>query len=71
MQEKLLLLVVEEMTSLSRIIRSANASNRKNEAVTIEIRNLFSRNSLMKRNEVEEAEPQITLEEIYMKNVNG
>jgi flagellar assembly protein FliH len=51
------------MTSLSRIIRSANASKAKNEAVTIEIRNLFSK-QFDEEEEVVEAEPQITLEEI-------
>lgn len=41
MQEKLLLRVVEEMTSLSRIIRSSNIAQQGEKRVEIQLRNLF------------------------------
>lgn len=62
MQGKLLLPEVWGMTSLSRIIRLSHASEEKNEAVKIEIRNIFSKN-FDDHGQVEEM-PTLTVDEI-------
>lgn len=64
MRVKLLLLVVEGMTSLSRIIRSNNAEQEENKTVEIQIRNIFSHEFDLENLE-EQLEPHISIEEIF------
>ena len=62
MREKLSLPVVEEMTSLSRIIRSSSTIPQNKDGVKIQVRNLFKVDFDGEQNTLE---PTLTMEEIY------
>lgn len=57
--------VAEEMTSLSRLIRSIKSEQQEQQTVNIQIRDLFTKTFDGDEEEQQHAEPQISLEEIY------
>ena len=65
MRVKLSSHVAEEMTSLSRLIRSIKSEQQEQQTVNIQIRDLFTKTFDGEEEEQQHAEPQISLEEIY------